>query len=158
MCSSSRIRTFLGASAMSACSGCAAGLFQPSVGQTMCTDCDSCPAGARQACGGSAEGFCSDCIPGKYADASTSACVGCSSVSIKVQRTRQRALIVSIGSVPVTGWTAVLRVSGRGYLCFGRACGAARSAAGAAEPGRGSHSARMLNNHSLRSSHRAPWH
>jgi hypothetical protein len=46
-------------------------------GQSMCADCDSCPAGARQACGGSAEGCCSDCIPGKYADIAASPCTRC---------------------------------------------------------------------------------
>jgi hypothetical protein len=76
-CTKCAVGTFSEASAMSACSECAAGFFQPSAGQSMCADCDSCPAGARQACGGSAEGYCSDCIPGKYADTVASPCKAC---------------------------------------------------------------------------------
>jgi surface protein len=61
----------------SACSECGAGLFQTAAGRTNCIECSGCPVGGRKSCGGSAEGYCSDCIPGKYASTVNNTCVGC---------------------------------------------------------------------------------
>ena len=62
---------------MPKCINCPEGKYQKDAGQSACTTCATCPAGKRSGCGNSTEGFCSDCIPGQYADSSSSSCVDC---------------------------------------------------------------------------------
>jgi hypothetical protein len=80
---------------MDVCGPCAAGKYQPRPGSTSCLDCPlsnqyqnepgstsckmcaACPAGARQGCGGSSEGYCTNCIPGRYANSSSGVCAEC---------------------------------------------------------------------------------
>jgi hypothetical protein len=59
------------------CTVCTAGRYSVSSIVEVCSTCSSCPAGSRVDCGGSRKGYCSDCIPGRYADNVTSSCVGC---------------------------------------------------------------------------------
>eukprot|EP00935_MAST-01C_sp_MAST-1C-sp1_P001113 g1113.t1 len=59
------------------CGKCGAGKYSTASNVASCTACAKCPAGQRSGCGGSTEGFCSDCIPGQYADTATSSCVDC---------------------------------------------------------------------------------
>jgi hypothetical protein len=49
--------------------------YQDREGSTACKTCASCPAGSRQGCGASAEGYCTDCSPGRFSN--TLGCFDC---------------------------------------------------------------------------------
>jgi hypothetical protein len=60
-----------------ACESCPAGYFQAEANQPSCLQCADCPAGSRQNCGRSSEGYCGDCTPGKFVSVALEECVGC---------------------------------------------------------------------------------
>jgi hypothetical protein len=52
--------------------------YQDEMGQTTCKACTTCMEGRdRKACGGAQVGFCVDCAPGKYVNASSRDCSSC---------------------------------------------------------------------------------
>jgi predicted outer membrane repeat protein len=53
--------------------------YQHKAGQQSCLACDSCSKGVRTGCGGTTAGYCSDCIPGQYADDVRLSCIECPS-------------------------------------------------------------------------------
>jgi hypothetical protein len=61
------------------CKDCVGGRFQNATSQTACTDCGAlaCDTGARLNCGGSTEGFCSDCPAGKFFFRESETASGC---------------------------------------------------------------------------------
>lgn len=61
------------------CSDCPSSYYQPEISKPNCTQCDSCVAGGRKACGKASSGYCTDCIPGKYADKLREMCMDCPS-------------------------------------------------------------------------------
>jgi hypothetical protein len=65
----------------SKCLECPGGYYQTSLNQRNCTQCARCPSGGtRQQCGLSFEGYCAECIPGKFTS-STSGSEACQSCS-----------------------------------------------------------------------------
>ena len=65
----------------SKCLECPGGYYQTSLNQRNCTQCARCPGGGtRQQCGLSFEGYCAECIPGKFTS-STSGSEACQSCS-----------------------------------------------------------------------------
>jgi surface protein len=68
VCSSCEAGKVQGLGAQSSCNLCdgASNEYQDETGRTSCKTCAACPIGARQGCGGSSKGYCTDCIPGQY--------------------------------------------------------------------------------------------
>ncbi len=68
---------FVDASKSGACTVCPAGKYQNRTNEASCIVCAKCPAGERQSCAKSFDGFCTNCLPGTHADSSTKTCKAC---------------------------------------------------------------------------------
>jgi hypothetical protein len=59
------------------CADCSIGQYQNETARTACKVCTNCFAGARADCGGSTQGYCSDCVPGRFFDSDVGVCTKC---------------------------------------------------------------------------------